>query len=301
MVLPLAAAIPAVSAALWTAGRYVVMTGIPAIARFAVAPSTVSAATNTLGGVGTVAKVVANNKVNTLLAGVAIDGALGTNMTGTALKGLGAGVASIGGVFADGAKNNIKAVTGVDLEGQTAPTPAGHVTSPPQQQETVKVPDENSTVRRAPHEQSEGNKIQRLVGTALDKAGDNPSMALGTLFGAFMGISGSSGMAEAAWKVPLYSAIMGFVFGQLLAPMLNPMLARTGITEKLSDLRSSFGGAANGQTAPQISASTANAPEASVSNKFALAGAGTTPDSAPVPTVDLTRRAPAPQLAPAAF
>lgn len=243
----LAAAWPVVSASLLTAGRYVAMTAIPAAARFATAPSTISAATTTLSGVGTVAKVVANNKVNTLLAGVAVDGVLGTNVTATALKGAGTALSGVAGVFADGAKNNIKELTGVQLGGASADaggTPsqqsrdstqtqgagapaatgsAGGAQGGTQQEETVVEKDENGVERRVPRSQSIESRGQQMLQGLMDKAKDNPWMALGVAIGGAMGLKNSNGMAEMAWKVPLYATMYGFIF-KMLGPILGPLL-----------------------------------------------------------------------------
>lgn len=109
MAIPLLAlAWPAVSASLMTAGRFVVMTAAPAIARFATSPTTLSAAGTAFNAAGHVVKGVWNNKLLTGTALLTIDGALGTNMTSSAVRGVASAVGGVADVTMDGVKNNAK-------------------------------------------------------------------------------------------------------------------------------------------------------------------------------------------------
>lgn len=268
--LALAAAWPLVSASLLTAGRYVAMTAVPAVARFATAPSTLSAAGTAFNVAGNVVKGAWNNKLLVGTTMLTADGLLGTNMTSTAVKGAASAIGAVAGYTVDGVKSNAKdidksvtggkitstveAATGGGSSGQTvhqAGSATGNQQGATGADDTVITTDENGNTVRVPRQsqQAGGFNVQNFMSGIAEKAKNDPAMALGAAFGAMVGISKSNGMMEAAWKVPLYSAIFGMAF-KLLGPILTPILGALG-NGLQSTLQSSFHGA---QVTPSASA-----------------------------------------------
>lgn len=78
---------------------------------------------------------------------------------------------------------------------------------------------------------------KKIVSLLAEKAKQNPEIALGMAFGAMMGMSDSRSKAEAVWKVPFYTAIMGVAF-MLLGPILKPLMGIAG--QKLNELKDQF-------------------------------------------------------------
>ncbi|QQG35980.1 MAG: hypothetical protein HYS17_10840 [Micavibrio aeruginosavorus] len=211
--LALAAAWPVVSASLMTAGRYVAMTAVPAIARFATAPSTVSALSTSFNVAANVVKGVWNNK---LLAGTAMltaDGLLGTNMTSTAVKGVASAVSGVAGVTMDGVKNNAKDIDQTLTGGKVTAAVGG----------AAGAPSSNPNAPADQRSQSQEGKMQQMLSGMMEKAKNDPFMALGIAIGGIAGMKGSDGMMEAAWKVPLYATMYGFMF-KMLGPIIAPLL-----------------------------------------------------------------------------
>ncbi|MCM2343569.1 MAG: hypothetical protein NDJ24_03335 [Alphaproteobacteria bacterium] len=78
---------------------------------------------------------------------------------------------------------------------------------------------------------------KKIVSVLAEKAKQNPEIALGMAFGAMMGMSNSRNKAEALWKVPFYTAIMGVAF-MLLGPILKPLMGLAG--QGLNELKDKF-------------------------------------------------------------